>query len=72
VHHSPIDAAVGAPGRLAVFVDDRVREIEPLFRRYQEASWLANVTGETRYVQESGDLDAQIRTLYSNREAFAK
>ncbi len=69
MHHSP-SAAAGAPARLTAFVEDRVREVEPLFLRYQEASWQSNVTGEAAFVQESADLDARIRTIYSNRESF--
>jgi peptidyl-dipeptidase A len=60
----------GAPAPLAAFIDDRVREVEPLFLRYQEASWQANVTGADAYVRESAELDAQIRTIYSSRESF--
>jgi peptidyl-dipeptidase A len=55
---------------LTAFVDRTVAELEPLQRRHNEATWLANVTGEERHQQESARLDTEIRTLFSRAEAF--
>lgn len=64
-----VDAA-GRQASLAEFIDGLVAELEPLQRRHNEAIWMANVTGESRYEQESARLDAAIRTMFSRREPY--
>jgi peptidyl-dipeptidase A len=55
---------------LAALIEDRVGKLAPLERQYHEASWLANVTGDPAHVRASAELEARIRTLYADREAF--
>lgn len=64
------DAALERETALGDFIHDLVRRLEPLQRRYNEAIWLANVTGESRYEQESARLDAEIRTMFSAKEPY--
>jgi peptidyl-dipeptidase A len=66
------DTAVDRQAALAEFVDRLVAELEPLQRRYNEAIWQANLTGESRYEQESARLDAQIRMMFARPEPYAR
>lgn len=53
---------------LSKFIDELVRELEPLQREFNELTWLANITGSPEHEQASAKLDAQIRVLFSKRE----
>jgi peptidyl-dipeptidase A len=64
------DAALERHAALGEFINDLVARLEPLQRRHNEAIWLANVTGEERHEQESARLDAEIRTMFSQREPY--
>ena len=64
--------AAGRQARLSAFIDGLVAELEPLHRRYNEAIWLASVTGESRYEQEGARLDAQIRKMFARPEPYAE
>ncbi|MBI1797059.1 MAG: M2 family metallopeptidase [Candidatus Eisenbacteria bacterium] len=64
------DAALERRTALGDFITDLVGRLEPLQRRHNDAVWLANVTGEQRYEQESARLDAEIRTMFSAREPY--
>ncbi len=66
----PTDA-MAREAELTGFIDTLVAELEPLHRRYNEAIWLASVTGETRYEQEGARLDAEIRMIFARPEPFA-
>ena len=66
------DAAVDRQAVLAEFVSRLVAELQPLQRSYNEAIWLANVTGESRYEQESARLDARIRLMFARPEPYAQ
>ena len=52
-------------------VADLVAELEPLQRQYNEAIWLASVTGDSRHEQEGARLDARIRTMFARPEPYA-
>ena len=47
-----------------------VAKLEPLHVALNHATWQASVTGRDEFVQESARLDAQIRTLLSEREPY--
>jgi peptidyl-dipeptidase A len=64
------DVAAGAR-ELASFIDAFVAELQPLELQHNEAFWLANTTGESRYEEESARLDATMRKMYARPEAFA-
>jgi peptidyl-dipeptidase A len=66
------NAAVDRQATLADFVARLVVELEPLQRSYNESIWLANVTGESRYQQESARLDARIRMIFARPEPYAQ
>jgi peptidyl-dipeptidase A len=66
------NAAVDRQAALAEFVERLVSELEPAQRSYNEAIWLANVTGESRYEQESARLDARIRMMFARPEPYAQ
>jgi peptidyl-dipeptidase A len=57
---------------LADFIARLVAELEPLQRSYNESIWLANVTGESRYEQESARLDSRIRMMFARPEPYAQ
>lgn len=64
-----------AEGRQAVlseFIDRLVADLEPLHREYNEAIWLASVTGESRYEQDGARLDAKIRLMFARPEPCAQ
>jgi peptidyl-dipeptidase A len=56
---------------VAELVDRVVAEWEPLQRRYNEAVWMASVTGEESHQQESAALDTRIRSIFARREPYA-
>src|SRR5438093_13584139 len=56
---------------VARFIDGLVAEIEPLQRRYNEATWMASITGASEHVAESARLDAQIRKVFARPEPYA-
>ncbi|MGH7729686.1 MAG: M2 family metallopeptidase [Candidatus Eiseniibacteriota bacterium] len=62
----------GRQAMLAEFIDRLVSDLEPLHRQYNEAIWLASVTGESRYEQEGARLDAQVRLLFARPEPYAR
>jgi peptidyl-dipeptidase A len=62
------ETADGRQAMLAGFIERLVAELEPLHRQYNEAIWLASVTGESRYEQEGARLDARIRLMFSQPE----
>lgn len=64
------NAAVDRQTVLADFIARLVTELEPLQRSYNEAIWLANVTGESRHEQESARLDARIRMIFARAEPY--
>jgi peptidyl-dipeptidase A len=66
------DAALAPQATLADFIARLVAELEPLQRSYNDAIWLANVTGESRYEQESARLDSQIRMIFARPEPYAQ
>jgi len=55
---------------LSRFIDDLVRELEPLQREFNELTWLANITGSPEHEQASARLDARIRLLFSKTEPY--
>jgi peptidyl-dipeptidase A len=57
---------------LSRFIEDLVREVEPLHCRHNEAVWRANTTGEARYAEEGARLDTQIRTIFSRPEPYQR
>ena len=65
-------SVAGREARLATFIDRLVAEIEPLHRRYNDAIWLASVTGESRHEQEGARLDALIRKIFARPEPYAE
>lgn len=58
--------------RLALgdFIERLVAELRPLQLAHNESVWLANVTGDARYEEESARLDTQIRQIFARREPF--
>ena len=69
---SPIVAPTGAREReLAEFLERFVAEMQPLEVERNQASWLANTTGEARHEEESARLDAAMRLVLARRDAFA-
>ena len=52
-------------------VGELVGELEPLQRQYNEAIWLASVTGDRVHEQEGARLDARIRTMFARPEPYA-
>jgi peptidyl-dipeptidase A len=71
-----METARSAAGSLDAALDDfvarLVSELEPLQREYNEALWMASVTGESRHVEESARLDAQIRKIFARREPYQR
>jgi len=65
-----VNTAAERQNALAEFVARLVTELEPLQRSYNEAIWLANVTGESRHEQESARLDARIRGIFARPEPY--
>ena len=55
---------------VARFIDELVAEIEPLQRSYNEATWMASITGASEHVAESARLDAQIRKVFARPEPY--
>ena len=51
-----VNPAVDRQATLTEFIARLVAELEPLQRSYNESIWLANVTGKSRYEQESARL----------------
>jgi len=66
------ETAGGRQAALADFIDRLVVDLEPLHRQYNEAIWLASVTGESRYEQEGARLDAKIRLMFARPEPCAQ
>ena len=66
------ETARGRQAALADFIDRLVVDLEPLHRQYNEAIWLASVTGESRYEQEGARLDAKIRLMFARPEPCAQ
>ena len=66
------DAPVPPTDRARVldFIEPLVAELEPLLLRHNQALWMGSVTGEASYVQESAELDIQIRKIFSRRESY--
>jgi peptidyl-dipeptidase A len=62
----------GRQAALAEFIERLVADLEPLHRQYNEAIWLASVTGESRYEQEGARLDAKIRLMFARPEPCAQ
>src|SRR5262249_59346732 len=56
---------------LAEFVEQIVAELQPLEHQHNEAFWLANTTGESRYEAESARLDAAMRKIFARRAPYA-
>ncbi len=56
---------------LAEFLERFVAEMRPLELKRNEASWLANTTGESRYEEESARLDSEMRLVLARRESYA-
>jgi len=66
------DLVTGSREReLAPFIDAFVAELQPLELQHNEAFWLANTTGESRYEEESARLDATMRKMFARPEPFA-
>jgi len=64
-------SATGSRERdLAGFIDSFVAEIEPIEKAHNEAFWLANITGESRYEEESARLEATMRKMLARTEPF--
>ncbi len=57
---------------LAEFLERFVAEMRPLELQRNEASWLANTTGESRHEEESARLDAEMRLVLARRDAYAR
>ena len=65
-------SAEGRQVELSEFIDRLVADLEPLHREYNQAIWLASVTGESRYEQEGARLDAKIRLMFARPEPCAQ
>lgn len=57
--------------RLAEFIERLVAELRPLELRHNEEFWLANTTGDAQHERESARLDAEMRLVFSRRDAYA-
>jgi peptidyl-dipeptidase A len=55
---------------LTEFVTQLVRELEPLERAHNEATWACNVRADREAEARSIELEARIRTLFSHREPY--
>jgi peptidyl-dipeptidase A len=55
---------------LAAFIERLVARIEPLQRNHNLAYWQASVSGDAAAQEEAARLDAELRTVFSRREAF--
>ncbi len=55
---------------LQSFLDQHVTELAPLERAVNQATWMANITGEKRYEEEGALLTARLRRLYSASQPF--
>lgn len=58
-------------GELASFIEQLVPEIRPLELDFNQATWLANTTGETRHEIESARLDSALRMVLARPEPYA-
>ena len=57
---STVSTAGARERELVDFLERFVAEMQPLELRRNQASWLANTTGEARHEEESARLDAEI------------
>ncbi|MGQ0722636.1 MAG: M2 family metallopeptidase [Candidatus Eiseniibacteriota bacterium] len=60
------------PARLARFVESHVARRAPLEKQAREASWQLSVTGEAKWASESERLERELKTLLSDRAAYAE
>jgi peptidyl-dipeptidase A len=70
-----VETATTPEGRqtvLADFIAELVAELQPLQRQYNEAIWLASVTGEKRHEEEGARLDSRIRLMFARPEPYAR
>ena len=65
-----LDPAAEREAALRDFIERLVAELEPLQREHNEATWLANVTGDPAHEKRSGELDAKLRLMFSRREPY--
>ena len=55
---------------LADFLERFVAEVQPLELQHNQALWLANTTGESRYQEESARLDSAMRNIHARTEPY--
>jgi peptidyl-dipeptidase A len=63
---------VTAAARLARFVETHVGRRAPLEKEAHEASWQLSVTGDAKWASESERLERELKTLLSDRVAYAE
>ena len=67
---TPAETVADREATLRRFIDERVAELEPLQREYNEVTWLVNVTGKPEHERKSAELDKQIRGIFSRPEPY--
>ncbi len=55
---------------LQAFIDEYVKQVEPLFAQRNEAYWNFTATGEESWQKKYAELDTQVRNLHSDKARY--